>query len=731
MTQQLTFDVSGMTCAACSARVEKVLARQPGVEKANVNLALERADVAVGPDVDAAALAAAIEKAGYAATLRIDDRRKQREADAARQAARAAEERWTLVRFLVSATFALPLVIANLPMMTGAGPAMLSPLWQAALASGVMVFSTSRFYREAWAAARTGGSNMATLVSLGATAAFAWSLWRAFFGHGHEHLFFEAAAVVPTLVMLGKWLEARAKRGASSALTALARLKPATAERLMAGKTETVDAEALMPGDIVLVRPGAAIPCDGVVRDGVSEADESLVTGESLPVRRAVGDKVIGGSVNGDGLLEVEVTRIGEDTTLSRIIRLVEAAQLGEAPVQRLADRVSAIFVPTIIAIALATFAGWWLWTGAVEAALSATIAVLVIACPCALGLATPTALVAGTGAAARAGVLIRDVEALDRAQAIGAVAFDKTGTLTLGQPKLVAAVAIDGDVDRMIAFAAAVEAGSEHPLARAIVDAASAPVAAARAVTAVRGAGVHGLVDGRRVAAGDASMMEGEGVDAGALEPLAQRLPDASTKVFVAVDGALLGAIALADALRPEAADAIAMLAARNMPATMITGDNQTAAAAIAGELGVAEFRFGVKPDGKVAAIREFRERTGKPVAFVGDGLNDGPALAAADLGIAMSSGTDVAREAAAITLMRADLRLVADALDIAARTRRTIVQNLAWAFVYNVIGIPLAVFGLLSPVFAGAAMAFSSVSVVTNSAFLAGWRPRRAGRE
>lgn len=726
MAEQLTFDISGMTCAACSARVEKVLSRQPGVEKANVNLALERADIEVGDGIDPALLAAAVEKAGYTATLRLADREKQREADKTREATRAAEERWTLWRFVISAAFALPLVLANLPMMTGTGAALLSPVWQAALAAGVLVFSGSRFYREAFAAARTGGANMATLVSLGATAAFGWSLWQTFAGHGHEHLFFEAAAVVPTLVMLGKWLEARAKRGASSALAALARLKPATAERIVDGRAETVDAEALRPGDLVLVRPGARVPCDGAIRSGSTAIDESLVTGESLPVTRGVGDNVITGSVNGDGAIEIAVTRVGEDTTLARIIRLVEAAQLGEAPVQKLADRVSAVFVPTIIVLSLITWTAWWLMTGDPVSGLSPAIAVLVIACPCALGLATPTALVAGTGAAARAGVLIRDVEALDRAQAIGAVAFDKTGTLTLGHPEVVATHAIEGDASSLLALAASVEAGSEHPLARAIVAAAGENIPRASGIQARRGEGVAGMVDDRRVAVGDAAMMISEGIDAAALESAARGLPAAATVAYVAVGGTLRGAIALADEPRPQAADAIAALKARGLPSMMITGDNERVAAAIASTLGIDTVSAGVKPAGKIAAIKAFREKSGAPVAFVGDGLNDGPALAAADLGIAMSSGTDVAREAAAITLMRPDLRLVGDALEIAAKTRRTIVQNLVWAFLYNVVGIPLAAFGVLSPVFAGAAMAFSSVSVVTNSALLARWRPR-----
>lgn len=719
------FDVGGMTCAACSARVEKVLARQPGVRTARVNLALERADIAVGDGADADQLARAIEKAGYTAVLRVSDREKQRHADAAREEARAAEERGTLMRFAVSALFAVPLVVAGLPMMLGLSANMpMSPWVQAALAGGVLVFSGSRFYREAWAALRTGGSNMATLVSLGATAAFGWSLWLTATGASHHHdLYFEAAAVVPTLVMLGKWLEARAKRGASAALSALARLKPVTATRLSGDRIETIDAEALAPGDRVRVKPGERFPCDGVILSGRTSADESLLTGESLPIDKQPGDTVVTGALNGDGVVDIEVARIGEDTQLARIIRLVEAAQIGEAPVQRLADRVSAIFVPVILALAVLTFLGWWALAGNAEAGLSPAIAVLVIACPCALGLATPTALVAGTGAAARAGILIRDIEALDRARDVRIVAFDKTGTLTLGTPRVVAVGSADADGPPVLELAAALEAGSSHPLAQGIMAAAGQwPMATA--MRTHRGEGVAGDIGGHAVAVGNPAMMERAGIDDAALAAFTPRPPEAATVAWVARDGKLAGYVALADEPRPEAASALAALAARGIGTVMITGDNEATAAAMAKRLGVADWRSGVRPEGKLAAVRALREHGA--VAFVGDGLNDGPALAAADLGVALSSGADVAREAAAVTLMRPDLRLVSATLDISARTRRTIVQNLAWAFVYNVIGIPLAAFGILSPVFAGAAMAFSSVSVATNSALLARWRPR-----
>ncbi len=723
----VALDITGMTCAACSARVEKALSRTEGVSKAEVNLALERASVEVDDSVAAQALVAAVERAGYGAQVRAADAAERRAADERREDERRREERLTLWRFVVSAALSLPLVIGTLPMMIGTGHAWIGPWTQAVLATGVMLVSGTRFLREAFAAVRGGGANMAVLVSLGTSVAYVYSLVLVIGGDVHAHLHFEAAAVVLTLIMLGKYLEARARRGTSAALSALHKLQPREAELIGAdGAARMVAAETLKPGDRVLVRPGGRMPCDGKVARGHSAIDESLVTGESLPVDKEPGDAVITGTVNGEAALEIEVTAVGPDTRLARMTRLVEEAQTGQAPIQRLVDRISAIFVPVILVVAALTFLGWWLVAGDATAGMVAAVAVLVIACPCALGLATPTALVAGTGAAARAGILIRDIETLERAEEIGAIAFDKTGTLTIGKPEVVAA---EGD-DATLALAAAIEARSEHPLARALVEKATATGAALPAaadVRAIRGKGLSGTVDGRTVSVGNRRLAEEAGIAGGEVDAMVSRLGEAGTVAFIVVDGRLAGAVRFADTARPEAAETVAELKRRGLSPVMLTGDNEAAAAAVGTALGFTDIRAGLLPEEKVEAVRKLAAEQGeKGVAFVGDGLNDGPALAAARLGIAMSSGADVAREAAAITLMRTDLRLVPAALDIARKTRRTIAQNLGWAFVYNVIGIPLAAFGVLSPAFAGAAMAFSSVSVVTNSALLTRWKPR-----
>ena len=583
---------------------------------------------------------------------------------------------------------------------------------------------------EAFAAVRGGAANMAVLVSLGTTVAFVYSAWRVLTGSAHGHLYFEAAAVVLTLVLLGKYLEARAKSGASAALTALGSLQPDTAERVTGDGVETVSVDVLNIGDKLLIRPGARIPADGTVLSGHSSLDEALLTGESLPVGKDAGDRVITGTVNGEGALEIHVDAVGADTRLARITRLVEAAQSGTAPVQRLVDQISAVFVPVILVLAALTFAGWLAFGTGFEPAMVAAVSVLVIACPCALGLATPTALVAGTGAAARAGVLIRDIETLERAHRIGTVAFDKTGTLTLGQPAVTDIAAADGaSQDDVIAIAAALEQASEHPLAKAVrrrAQEAGLALAEASGVAAIRGRGVSGDVGGKTAFVGTAELMVEHGIDISAVVGQAADLENqARTLAFVARNGRLLGVMGFADTLRPEAGEAIAALGKDGLTTLMLTGDLAAVAQKVAGDLGIDDVRARLSPEDKLQALGQL-QLAGGQIAFVGDGLNDGPALAAADLGIAMSGGTDVAREAAALTLMRPDLRLVPAALEIARKTRRTIRQNLIWAFGYNVIGVPLAAFGFLSPAFAGAAMALSSVSVVTNAAWLARWRPK-----
>lgn len=734
----VTFDITGMTCASCSARIEKVLSKQPGVSGARVNLALERADID-GDGLDPATLADVIGRAGFGAVLRRDDFAAHRAADEAQAAQRRADERQTLVRLVISAVLTLPIVIGMLPMMTGLGDAWISPIWQAVLATGVMAVSGSRFWREATGALRGGSANMAVLVSLGTGVAYGWSIWvmlrgcadphAAHAGGMAAHLHFEAAAVVLTLVMLGKYLEARAKSGAAGALRALGHLQPDTADRRSAdGAVLTVPVEQLVAGDTILIRPGARVPADGVILTGHSSLDEAMVTGESMPVARGPGDLVITGTTNTDGVLEVEVRAVGADTRLARMTRLVEEAQTGHAPVQKLVDRISAVFVPLILVIALATLAGWMLAGADFETAMVAAVAVLVIACPCALGLATPTALVAGTGAAAKAGILIRDIETLERATDIRAVAFDKTGTLTMGAPTVAGLHPVSGLAEaELLRLAAALETASEHPLGRAILSRAEADgvtVSPASAIRAVPGRGLEGMHEGKTLRVGSERFLIEAGIDTTAGGAVAAR-DGAGTLAWVAADETLIGVIRLADEIRPHTRQALDELARRGLATIMLTGDNDATARAIASEAGVTDIRAGLLPGEKLDAIRALAGTSGGHVAFVGDGLNDAPALAAANLGIAMAGGADAAREAAAITLMRPDLRLVPAAFDVAIRTRRTIRQNLGWAFVYNLIGIPLAAFGLLPPVFAGAAMAFSSVSVVANSALMARWKP------
>ena len=726
--KHVSLDISGMTCAACSARVGKALSKVDGVAAAEVNLALERANIELADTVTAEAT----DRCGREGRIRRrpagDDAAAQRRADDERDALRLAEERQMLVRFAVSAILSVPLVVGTLPMMLGLGHAWIGPWTQLVLAAGVMAVAGTRFYREAFSAVRGGTANMAVLVSIGTSVAFVASTVEVLRGNGHAHLYFEAAAVVLTLTTLGKYLETRARRGASAALAALGRLQPREAELVTEGGVRRVPAETLKTGDVVLVRPGARFPADGAIMSGATSVDEAIVTGESLPVERGVGDPVLTGTVNGAGAVEVKVTRVGADTRLARMAKLVEDAQTGTAPIQRLVDRISAIFVPAILLAAVVPFAGWWLMTGEPAAGIPASVALLVIACPCALGLATPTALVAGTGAAARAGILIRDIETLERADEIGTVAFDKTGTLTEGKPRVTQIVALDGDADRLLSLAASIETRSEHPLGRAVVERTKdpgQPLPDAANVSAIAGEGLAGTVDGRRVAVGNARLAAREGMEAREIDSLKASLGAAGTVAYVMVDGKLAGGLLFADEARPEAAAVIAELKGRGLRTMMLTGDNIGIGTALGESIGMEEVRAGLLPEEKLEIVRSLSGDPGRRLAFVGDGVNDGPALAAAHLGIAMSSGADVAREAAAITLMRPDLRLVPASLDIAHATRRTIRQNLAWAFVYNIIGIPLAALGFLSPIVAGAAMAFSSVSVVTNSALLTRWKP------
>ena len=603
------------------------------------------------------------------------------------------------------------------------------PVWvEIALATPVQVWIGRRFYAAAWRALRARSGNMDQLVALGTSAAFGYSLWLvwAHGPHAAGHLYFEASAVIITLVLAGKALESRAKRSAAAALTALMALRPQTVRVLRAGKEAEVPVGDVALGEMVIVRPGERVAVDGTIVKGSSDFDESLITGESMPVTRGPGAQAVAGALNAGGMVRIRAERVGTDTTLSRIARMVADAQTGKAPIQRLVDRIAGIFVPVVLVIAAATVAGWLAVGGTVEQAVVAAVSVLVIACPCALGLATPTALVAGTGSAARAGILIRDIEALERAHGVTMVVFDKTGTLTEGAPALVALHADGMEDDTALALGASAQRGSEHPLGRAMLAAAEArglTLADPEDFAATVGEGVAATVDGHAVRVGKASFTGAPGPALAARGAALEA--EGATVTWIAVDDATVALAAFADAPRPDAKAAVAALKARGLSVMLLSGDAQAPAARLAATLGIDRVAAGVRPEGKTETVRALMAE-GQRVAMVGDGVNDAPALAAADVGVAMGSGADVAREAAGVTLMRAQPLLVPAALDIAGATARTIRQNLAFAFLYNVVCIPVAALGLLSPAVAGAAMALSSISVVTNALRLKGWRPK-----
>ncbi|KLN56614.1 heavy metal translocating P-type ATPase [Variovorax paradoxus] len=733
----LDLSVGGMTCASCVMRVERALKNVPGVQDVSVNLATESARVvtAAGGEAMDARLRRAVRAAGY----------EPRAASSAADEAAALSPWHGFGPVGIGLLLSIPLLAPMLGQPFGQD--WMLPAWlQLLLAAPVQFWLGARFYRAGWHAAKAGTGNMDLLVALGTSAAFGLSLWLwwraatgAHAGHGGvPHLYFEASAVVITLVLLGKWLEARAKRQATSAIRALQQLRPETAHLVGPRGESDVPLAEVMVGDRLAVRPGERVPADARVIEGQSEVDESMLTGEPLPVPKGPGDALTGGAVNGDGRMVVEVSAVGAESVLARIIRLVEDAQAAKAPIQRLVDQVAAVFVPVVLAIALATLAGWLLAGAGIEVAMIHAVAVLVIACPCALGLATPVAIMAGTGVAARRGILIKDARALELAHRVGTVAFDKTGTLTLGRPVLTALVPVAGSGDEagLLATAASLQGGSEHPLARAVMAAAAERGVQAPplgAMQAMPGRGVRGEVKGESWAIASLRWCAELGAvpDAAQVERLqAQGATVSALLRFDAVGAARVQALlAFADEPKPEAAQAIRALHARGLRVVMISGDNLRAAQAMAARLGIAaeDVRADVLPADKAAQVSALR-KNGQVVAMIGDGVNDAPALAAADVGIAMApsgGGTDVAMEAAGITLMRGDLALVAEALELSARTVAKIRQNLFWAFAYNVAGIPLAAFGLLSPVVAGAAMALSSVSVMANALLLRRWKP------
>lgn len=723
---ELVLTIKGMTCASCVARVEKALNKAPGVISSSVNLATERATVKVIAGTPLTALLDAVREAGYeAAPFKPFSPTPQA---AATHRAFTLPDGWHVALAIL---LTVPLIT---PMVASVfGSDWLLPAWlQLALATPVQFWLGARFYRSAWRALKARTGNMDLLVALGTSAAYGLSLYMLLV-HGVRHLYFEAGAAVITLVLLGKWLETRAKRQTTDAIRALTALRPDVARIQRAGAEIEVPLSEVKLGDIVIIRPGERIPVDGKILEGETHIDESLLTGESLPVAKKPEDRVTGGAMNGEGLLRVETQAIGAETTLARIIRMVENAQAAKAPIQHLVDKVSAVFVPIVILIAVLTWASWGFATGDWVQALLNSVAVLVIACPCALGLATPTAIMVGTGVAARHGILIKDAEALETAHGVKIVAFDKTGTLTEGRPTVVALEALNNDPQRLLSLAAAVQQGSEHPLARAVLEKAqqeNVSWSQASEIKALPGKGVQGLSQGQLLYLGNARLMSELGVDLSPLQSQAQNWEQAGRTVSWLVQEAngvrtLSGMLAFGDNLKPGAQAAIARLHEQHIRTVMLTGDNPGSAHAVANALGIDEVKAQVLPQDKAQVVSDLKGQ-GSIVAMVGDGVNDAPALAAADVGIAMSTGSDVAMHTAGITLMRGDPRLVADAIDISRRTYNKIQQNLFWAFIYNVVGIPLAALGILNPVIAGAAMAFSSVSVVSNALLLRRWRPR-----
>jgi len=726
-TDSFSLAIQGMTCAACSTRLERVLGKVPGVAAASVNLALEQARIEPNsPALTVEAILAAVARAGFQGRLLTDPLEDARREEL--EAARIARRLFTHV--IIAALLTLPLVAGMGAEALGWHRLMLPGLWQLLLVLPVQFWIGARFYDGAWRSLRAGAGNMDLLVALGTSAAFglsAWNLWR-----GAGDLYFEGAAVVITLVLLGKGLESRAKRGAAEAIRALMKLQPDQAWVERAGQWVEVKVDQVSLGEVVQVRPGERVPVDGLVLSGDSQADESLITGESFPVPKGVGDSLVAGSINGDGLLRMEARSVGAQSTLARIVRLIQGAQSSKAPIQKLVDQISAVFVPLVVALAVVTFFAHWLSGGPAQEAFVAAVSVLVVACPCALGLATPTGLMVGTGVAARHGILIKDAEALERACRVSVMVLDKTGTLTEGHPVVTGIYpAITGETNALLRLVAAAQAGSHHPLSRAVrgeAERLGLVLPPLDQFTSLAGRGLEALVEGHQLVIGSDRLMAERGLSCTALTPQAEAEQQAGhSLLWIAEAGQVVGLIAVADPIKVGALEALASLRALGVEPVLLTGDHRQAGEAVAAQLGITRVRAEVLPEDKLAEVLKLKAEQGDGgglVAMVGDGINDAPALAAADISIAMGTGTDVAMETAGVTLMRGDLSLLPAALSISRATRRKIRQNLFWAFAYNLLALPLAAMGWLSPALAGAAMAFSSVSVVSNALLLRRWQ-------
>lgn len=714
--RSLEFIAEGMTCGACAARIQKTLSEQDGVEDAEVNYATGRALVTLGVDpVDPEQLAGAVDRLGYGLQP-VEDTPGAGEKHVHDDIDARAQRRW-LRRVIVSVPPTL--VVIWLAMFSGElGDQPWARWTQFLLATPVQFWVGWPFLAEMARRARRFTANMDTLIGLGTLAAYGYSVVALFTG---GYLYFEVAASIVALLALGRYFEARARSRAGHALQALMELGAKQARVVREGEEHLVEVDEVVVGDLLRVRPGEKVPTDGIVVEGESSVDESMLTGESVPVDKGIGDTVAGATINVSGVLTIETTAVGADTALAQIVRLVQDAQRGKAPVQRLADRISAVFVPIVIAIAVVTFAAWTIFAGEPSSGLSSAVAVLIIACPCALGLATPIAIMVGTGRGAELGILIKRIETLERTRQITTVVFDKTGTLTQGQMTVVDLVTADGvDPSDLLRRAGATEAHSEHPIGAAVAEAArtQGELVATTGFEAISGAGVSAEVEGTRVWVGRRSLLDDAGLEIEA--SLSQQVSDLEaqghTTVLVGWEGRARGAIAVADALKPDAAKVVAELASMGLDVVMLTGDNRRTAAAVASAVGIERILAEVYPEDKQQEIERLQQ-AGEVVAMVGDGVNDAPALVQADLGVAIGTGTDVAIESSDLTLLRGDLPGVPLAIQLSRRTYRTILQNLGWAFGYNVAAIPLAAFGLLNPMIAGAAMAFSSVSVVLNA--------------
>ncbi|MFO7160921.1 MAG: heavy metal translocating P-type ATPase [[Clostridium] cellulosi] len=733
-TKKAVLNVRGMTCASCAARIEKKLLRTDGVTTAAVNLATEKATVEYDPaKIKVSDIIKAIESLGYKA-----EREEEVTYDAEREQ-REREIRNLKYSLIASIILTSPLLLSMIFSMFGIDIAFLhNPYFQLAIATPVQFIIGFRFYKHAYFALRSKSANMDVLIAMGTSAAYFYSLYNVFFGQmngmgGMGNLYFEASAVIITLILLGKYLETAAKGRTSDAIKKLMKLQAKTARVIRNGVEEDIPLEEVEEGDIIVVRPGEKVPVDGKIIEGSSSIDESMLTGESIPVEKGVGDICIGSTINKFGTFKFEATKVGKDTVLAQIVKMVEEAQGSKAPIQKIADKVSGIFVPAVIGISIITLIGWLIATGDVTKALISAVSVLVIACPCSLGLATPTAIMVGTGKGAENGILIKGGEYLETAYKINAVVFDKTGTITNGEPEVTDIISLGNLTEiEILKFASASEKKSEHPLGAAIFEYGKkelSDIPDPEKFEAIPGRGVKAVVSGREVLLGTRKLMSEHNISLADTEKTLESLEDdGKTAMLMAVDGALEAVIAVADTIKAHSKTAIDELADMGISVYMITGDNERTANAVASKAGIKDVLAEVLPENKAAEVEKLR-KSGKITAMVGDGINDAPALATADIGMAIGTGTDVAIEAADITLMSGDLRTVPAAVRLSRKTMRKIKQNLFWAFFYNAIGIPFAAFGFLNPMIAGAAMAFSSVSVVTNSLTLKRYDPKRAG--